>query len=133
MPRKKAKPIPPSKMELDYAKFGDLLRELIRAQGYTQAAFADAVGISYPYMMDILKGTRRIYLHLYLKMMDVLEITDIALLSTHLSQKQVQEDSQAMLELMPLLNQMSAETINDLLQVARRLAREASEQKDDPF
>ena len=76
MPRKKAIPIAPSKAELDYEKFGDMLRAAIKAKGYTQAVFAEAVGISYSSMMAILQGKRHIYLHTYVKMLDVLGIND---------------------------------------------------------
>ncbi len=76
MPRKKAVPISPSKQELDYKKFGDMLRTQIKAKGYTQAVFAEAIGVSYSSMMAILQGKRHIYLHTYVKILDVLGIND---------------------------------------------------------
>ncbi len=76
MPRKKAVPISPSKLELDYKQFGNALRATIKAKGYTQAVFAEAVGISYSSMMAILKGERHIYIHTYVRMLDVLGIED---------------------------------------------------------
>lgn len=76
MPRKKAVPISTSKLELDYKKFGDMLRAKIKAKGYTQAVFAEAIGVSYSSMMAILQGKRHIYLHTYVKILDVLGMTD---------------------------------------------------------
>lgn len=81
MPRKKSPPLPPSQYELDYSEFGETLRRLIKAKGYTQEGFAEAVGISYSSMMSILKGERRIYLHTYRKMLDVLGLTDVLIMS----------------------------------------------------
>lgn len=82
MPRKKAVPISPSKLELDYKQFGNTLRAMIKARGYTQAVFAEAVGISYSSMMAILKGERHIYVHTYVRMLDVLGIHDDLLTSS---------------------------------------------------
>lgn len=79
MPRKKAVPISPSKLELDYKKFGDNLRAMIKAKGLTQAVFAEAIGVSYSSMMAILQGKRHIYLHTYVKILDVLDVNDIIL------------------------------------------------------
>lgn len=81
MPRKKAVPISPSKLELDYKQFGDILRTKIKEKGYTQAVFAEAVGISYSSMMAILKGERHIYIHTYVRMLDVLGMDDALLKS----------------------------------------------------
>lgn len=81
MPRKKAVPISPSKLELDYKLFGDTLRAKIKEKGYTQAVFAEAVGISYSSMMAILKGERHIYIHTYVRMLDVLGMDDALLRS----------------------------------------------------
>lgn len=82
MSRKKAIPISPSKLELDYKKFGDALRTAIKAKGYTQAVFAEAIGVSYSSMMAILQGKRHIYLHTYVKILDVLEMNDALLFGT---------------------------------------------------
>ncbi len=81
MPRKKAVPISTSKLELDYKKFGDMLRTKIKAKGYTQAVFAEAIGVSYSSMMAILQGKRHIYMHTYVKILDVLGMTDDILFS----------------------------------------------------
>lgn len=80
MPRKKAVPISPSKLELDYKKFGNTLRAMIKAKGLTQAVFAEAIGVSYSSMMAILQGKRHIYMHTYVKILDVLGINDALLL-----------------------------------------------------
>ena len=76
MPRKKSVPVSTSKLELDYKKFGDMLRTKIKAKGYTQAVFAEAIGVSYSSMMAILQGKRHIYMHTYVKILDVLGMSD---------------------------------------------------------
>lgn len=35
MARRKSPPVPPSQVELDYREFGNALRKLIKAKGYT--------------------------------------------------------------------------------------------------
>lgn len=122
MPKKKANPIVPSGKELDYAKFGNTLRELIKSKGYTQAVFAEAIGISYPYMLDILSGKRRVQLKTYYKILDVLEITDLILINEMLTQAQVLERSKLLLELMPIMCELSNDELDDLLRFAKRIA-----------
>ena len=121
MPKKKANPIAPSTKEFDYIKFGETLRELIRAKGYTQAVFAEAIGISYPYMMDILNGKRRVQLKTYVKILDILNVSDLVLINDSFSQHQMRECSEVLLELMPLLGEMTAEELEDLLRLAKRI------------
>jgi transcriptional regulator with XRE-family HTH domain len=121
MPKKKANPIAPSAKEFDYVKFGETLRELIRAKGYTQAVFAEAIGISYPYMMDILNGKRRVQLKTYVKILDILNVSDLVLINDSFSQHQMRECSEVLLELMPLLGEMTAEELEDLLRLAKRI------------
>lgn len=121
MPKKKANPITPSEKEFDYIKFGNTLRELIKAKGYTQAVFAEAIGISYPYMMDILSGKRRVQMKTYYKILDVLGITELIFISDTFAQAQIREHSALLLELFPVLHEMSAEELEDLLRFAKRI------------
>ena len=53
-----------------------MLRTQIKAKGYTQEVFAEAIGVSYSSMMAILQGKRHIYLHTYVKILDVLGMND---------------------------------------------------------
>lgn len=122
MPKKKANPIAPSEKDFDYTKFGNTLRELIKAKGYTQAVFAEAIGISYPYMLDILSGKRRVQLKTYFRILDILEITELVFISDSFTQGQILEHSKVLLELLPLLCELSAEELEDLLRFAKRMA-----------
>lgn len=81
MSRRKSLPVPSSQIELNYVEFGNTLRQLIKDKGYSQANFAKAIGISYPYLMNILKGERRVYLHVYVKMLDVLGVSDLIVMN----------------------------------------------------
>lgn len=122
MPKKKANPIAPSEKDFDYTKFGNTLRELIKAKGYTQAVFAESIGISYPYMLDILSGKRRVQLKTYFRILDILEITELVFISDSFTQGQIREHSKVLLELLPLLCELSAEELEDLLRFAKRMA-----------
>ena len=84
MARKKAQPLQKSQAKLEYAQFGTTLKKLIKAKGYTQENFAKAIGVSYSSLMSILKGERRVYLHTYLKMLDVLGVSDLVILNDSL-------------------------------------------------
>ena len=130
MPKKKANPIPPSTRELDYVKFGNTLRELIKAKGYTQAVFAEAIGISYSYLLDILNGKRRVQLKTYYRILDVLEVSNVVFISDMFSQKQLRQNARVLLELIPFLCAMSKDELEDLLRVSKRIAN-SSHLKDE--
>lgn len=121
MPKNKAKPMPISDANLDYVEFGNTLRILIKAKGYTQANFAEAIGVSYPTMMNILQGTRRIYLHTYVKMLDVLDISDLALLNTVIPNDDLMEKAKLYSELLPMLTKLPKNALQNFVGLAKEL------------
>ncbi len=122
MPKAKAKPIPSSKAALDYAQFGKTLKILIKAKGYTQASFAEAIDVAYPTMLNILQGSRRIYLHTYVKIIDVLDITDIALLNNVIPNDELRERAKLYSELLPLLRKVPRSALQSFIGLAKELA-----------
>ena len=118
MARRKAQPLQKSNVELDYAKFGTLLKRLIKSKGYTQENFAKAVGVSYSSLMSILKGKRRVFLHTYLKMLDVLEVSDLILLNESPNYRELIERANLYKELLSTYENLSLSTlehVNSLL------------------
>ena len=118
MARRKAQPLQKSNVELDYAKFGTLLKRLIKSKGYTQENFAKAVGVSYSSLMSILKGKRRVFLHTYLKMLDVLEVSDLILLNESPNYPELIERANLYKELLSTYENLSLSTlehVNSLL------------------
>lgn len=121
MPRKKAKPMPVSEAKLDYSEFGKTLRTLIKAKGYTQANFAEAIGVAYPTMQNLLQGTRRIYLHTYIKIIDVLDMSDIAILNDSLPNDDLIEKAKLYVELLPLLKKLPKSALQNFIGLAKEL------------
>ena len=112
MARRKSPPVPPSQVELDYSEFGNALRKLIKAKGYTQEGFAEAIGVSYSTMMRILRGDRRVYLHVYMKMLDVLGICDLAIMSNFSNQPDLYEKAQLYMRLVSKMDKIPLNVLN---------------------
>lgn len=115
MARKKSPPVPPSQVELDYSEFGNALRKLIKAKGYTQEGFAEAIGVSYSSMMSILKGERRVYLHVYAKMLDVLGVSDLVFMSDFANQPDMVHKAELYMRLVSKLETMPMEVLENIL------------------
>lgn len=114
MPRKKSLPIPPSQVELKYCDFGNVLRQLIKAKGYTQEGFAEAIGVSYSTMMSILKGERRVYLHVYMKILDVLGVCDLVIMSKFSDQPDLYEKAQLYMRLVSQIDKIPLSVLNKI-------------------
>lgn len=123
MPRKKSPPIPPSQTELDYRAFGNTLRKLIKAKGYTQEGFAEAIGVSYSSMMSILKGERRVYLHVYRKMIDVLGVTDLAVMSRFADQPDFVQKADLYMELVSILEKTSPAVLTNVVNLMNEIEK----------
>lgn len=121
MPKMRAKPMPISEANLDYKEFGKTLKILIKAKGYTQANFAEAIGVAYPTMLNILQGSRRVYLHTYVKIIDVLDISDIATLNNTLPHDELLEKSRLYAELLPLLKKLPKSALQNFIGLAKEL------------
>jgi len=131
MPKKKAVAIKPSEAELDYKEFGNILRTYIKAKGYTQAVFAEAIGISYSYMMNILQGKRRIPLHIYMKIIDVLELTDIVLMCKNPAENNAtMQKSQLYLEFLPLIHKMSPAALENFIGLAKEVVNNTAKESN---
>lgn len=117
MARKKYSPVPASQVELDYAEFGNTLRKLIKAKGYTQEGFAKAVGISYSSLMSILKGDRRVYLNVYVKMIDVLGVSDIVVMSRFAEQPELVEKANSYMKLVSKCEDLSPELLECIVKL----------------
>ena len=121
MPKNKAKPIPMSEVNLNYVEFGNTLRTLIKSKGYTQANFAEAIGVAYPSMMNILQGKRRVYLHVYVKIIDVLGISDLAILNNFIPSDELMENAKLYSELLPLLSKLPKNALQNFIGLAKEL------------
>lgn len=121
MPKMKSKPMPISEAHLDYAEFGKTLKILIKAKGYTQANFAEAIGVAYPTMLNILQGSRRVYLHTYVKIIDVLDISDIAVLNNTIPNSELLENAKLYAELFPLLRKLPKSALQNFIGLAKEL------------
>ena len=121
MPKNKAKPIPMSEVNLNYVEFGNTLRTLIKAKGYTQSNFAEAIGVAYPSMMNILQGKRRVYLHVYVKIIDVLGISDLAILNNFIPSDELMENAKLYSELLPLLSKLPKSALQNFIGLAKEL------------
>ena len=121
MPKNKAKPIPMSEVNLNYVEFGNTLRTLIKAKGYTQSNFAEAIGVAYPSMMNILQGKRRVYLHVYVKIIDVLGISDLAILNNFIPGDELMENAKLYSELLPLLSKLPKSALQNFIGLAKEL------------
>lgn len=124
MPKMKAKPMPISEASLDYAEFGKTLKTLIKAKGYTQANFAEAIGVAYPTMLNILQGSRRVYLHTYVKIIDALGISDIAILNNALPEDELHENAKLYAELLPLLGKLPKSALQNFIGLAKELVND---------
>lgn len=121
MPKMKAKPMPISEANLNYSDFGNTLKLLIKAKGYTQANFAEAIGVAYPTMLNILQGSRRVYLHTYVKIIDVLDISDIAVLNNTIPNSELLENAKLYAELLPLLRKLPNSALQNFIGLAKEL------------
>ena len=66
-------------------------------------------------MMSILKGERRVYLHVYLKMLDVLEVSDLAVMSKFANQPDMVYKAELYMRLVSKLDAMSPTVLENIL------------------
>ena len=123
MSRKKAPPVPKSQAELDYSEFGNTLRKLIKAKGYTQENFAKAIGVSYSSLMSILKGDRKVYLNVYVKMIDVLGISDLVVMSRFAEQPELVEKANSYMKLVSKCEDLSPELLECIVKLVSDVKR----------
>ena len=124
MARRKSPPVPPSQVELDYSEFGNALRKLIKAKGYTQEGFAEAIGVSYSSMMSILKGERRVYLHVYAKMLDVLGVSDLVFMSDFANHPDMVHKAELYMRLISKMDTMSTEVLENILGIVTGMEKQ---------
>ena len=127
MPKKRANPMPESNAKLDYVEFGNTLRVLIKAKGYTQANFAEAIGVAYSTMMNILQGRRRIYIHTYLKIIDVLDISDVLLLNQTIPNDELRQTADLYVQFLPLLRKLPKPALNSFIDLAKEMIKDTEE------
>jgi|GEM_PF-3995715 len=66
-------------------------------------------------MMSILKGERRVYLHVYLKMLDVLGVSDLAVMSDFANQPDMVYKAELYMRLVSKLDVMSPTVLENIL------------------
>lgn len=120
MPRKKAKQIPPSEKEFDYTKFGNTVRELVYAKGYSLGAVAAAIDVSESYFGELLSGKKRMQMHTYCKLIDVLGVSDIIFLSESVSLKRILELAPSICMLLSLINDIPEDVLDALINLAKQ-------------
>ena len=130
MARRKAQPLQKSNVELDYAKFGTLLKRLIKSKGYTQENFAKAVGVSYSSLMSILKGKRRVFLHTYLKMLDVLEVSDLVILNDSLDLPETIQRANLHIKFLSVCEKLPLSTLEHIDVLMSELSRTKSDHSE---
>lgn len=121
MAKKKVRHIPPSEVTLDYARFGNAVRELIEAKGFYLSTVAEAVGLTSPYFCEQLRGKKRMQLDTYLKLLDVLDVSDVILISQLVSQKQIVACAPLIRELLSLINNMPEDILESFVGLAKQM------------
>lgn len=124
MPRKRAKQIPPSEKEFDYSKFGKTVQDLIYAKGYTISSVASAINLSGAYFEEQLHGKKRMQLHTYVKLIDVLKASDIILLSDILSAKEISDRSHMIHQVLSIIRKIPEDKFQEFLDDASRYAED---------
>lgn len=99
------------------------MRKLIKAKGYTQENFAKAIGVSYSTLMSILKGERRIYLHVYVKMIDVLGVSDLVVMSNFAEQAKMVRKASLYMELISKCEDLSPELLECIVKLVSDVKR----------
>ena len=66
-------------------------------------------------MMSILKGERRVYLHVYLKMLDVLGVSDLAVMSDFANQPDMIYKAELYMRLVSKIDTMPTEVMENIL------------------
>ncbi len=115
MARKKAKPILQSKCEIDYDKFGNALRESIKAKGYTQPVVAEAIGVSDSTIWAMVGGKRGITLNNYLKLIEVLDINFAPLL-----REDYVENIEVYSEFFQLVSNKSPDELKQIIEIMKK-------------
>lgn len=121
MSKKKVRHIPPSEITLDYARFGNTVRELIAAKGYYLTTVAEAIGLTAPYFCEQLRGKKRMQLDTYIKLLDVLDVSDVALISHLVSKKKIITCAPLIRELLSLINDMPEEGLQSFVGLAKQM------------
>ena len=66
-------------------------------------------------MMSILKGERRVYLHVYAKMLDVLGVSDLVFMSDFANQPDMVHKAELYMRLVSKLDAMSPTVLENIL------------------
>lgn len=120
MAKKKIRHISPSEKTLDYVRLGSSIKELIAAKGYYLGTVADAVELSASYFGELLRGKKHMQLDTYFKLLDILEVSDLLLISESVSQKRMAECAPLILELLSLINDMPVEVLQSFVSLAKQ-------------
>lgn len=120
MAKKKVRHIPPAEKTLDYVRFGDAVRELIVAKGYYLSTVAEAVELSAPYFGELLRGKKHMQLDTYFKVLNVLEVSDILLVTDYVSQRRITECAPLICELLSLVNDMPEDVLRTFVSLAKQ-------------
>lgn len=120
MAKKKVRHIPPAEKTLDYVRFGSAVRELIAAKGYYLSTVADAVELTAPYFGELLRGKKHMQLDTYFKILNVLEVSDILLVSDYVSRKRIVECAPLVRELLSLINDMPEDVLKTFVSLAKQ-------------
>ena len=121
MAKKKARHIPPSEVTLEYARFGNTIRELIAAKGYYLSTVAEAIGLTAPYFGEQLRGKKRMQLDTYTRLLDVLDVTDVILISHLVSPKKIITCAPLIRELLSLINDMPEDVLKSFISLAKQM------------
>lgn len=121
MAKKKVRHIPPSEINLDYARFGNTVRELIAAKSYYLSTVAEAIGLTAPYFCEQLRGKKRMQLDTYIRLLDVLDVSDVVLISHLVSQKKVVTCAPLIRELLSLINDMPEDVLKSFISLAKQM------------
>ena len=121
MPRKTSTYRKISNAQVDYKKFGQFLRVMIKKRGFTQANFAESINISCPYLNNILAGTRRITLDTYIKILDVLELIDLSSCVNFITDDVSLQRIEIISELFRLSNKLSLNELNVILEITNNI------------
>lgn len=75
-------------------------------------------------MMSILKGERRVYLHVYLKMLDVLGVSDLAVMSKFSNQPDMVYKAELYMRLVSKLDTMPTEVLENILGIVTGMEKQ---------
>ena len=121
MAKKKVRHISPSEVTLDYVRFGNVVRELIDAKGYYLSTVAEAVGLTSPYFCEQLRGKKHMQMDTYIKLLDVLGVSDVVLISQLISQKRIVACAPLIRELLSLINDMPEDSLESFVGLAKQM------------